>query len=87
MVYVTRSCVIAGDTIVLVLTWQKTFREWNEARRLHMQLSVTTCLLRDGEYRSLLPSKPAEVEIQEHYTSREGIYTVRECQKSLTFIC
>ena len=48
VVYVTRGCVIALDSMVLALTWKKTFQAWREARRLNLQLSVTTCLLRDG---------------------------------------
>ena len=40
---------VAADLIVLALTWTKTFRNWNEARRLNIELSITTCLLRDGK--------------------------------------
>ena len=48
--YVTRGSMVAADLIVLVLTWIKTFRNWNEARRLNVELSVSTCLLRDGKF-------------------------------------
>ena len=47
--YVTRSSLVAADLIVLVLTWTKTFGSWKEARRLNVELSVSTCLLRDGK--------------------------------------
>ena len=49
VLYVTRGSLVTADLIVLVLTWAKTFRNWNEARRLNLYLSITTCLLRDGE--------------------------------------
>ena len=45
----TRGSLVAADSIVLALTWIKTFNNWNEARKLDLQLSVTTCLLRDGK--------------------------------------
>ena len=40
--------VIAGDALVLLVTWIKTFRQWYQSRELGMRLSVTSCLLRDG---------------------------------------
>ncbi|GJE88910.1 hypothetical protein PsYK624_049980 [Phanerochaete sordida] len=48
MVFVTRSFLIASDVIVLVITWLKTYRQWREARRIHLHLSMSSCLLRDG---------------------------------------
>ena len=53
--YVARGSLVAADLIVLVLTWTKTFRNWNEARRLNLDLSVSTCLLRDGKYLCIIP--------------------------------
>ena len=47
--YVARSSLVTADTIVLALTWIKTFKNWNEARRLNLELSVSTCILRDGK--------------------------------------
>ncbi|EKM54052.1 uncharacterized protein PHACADRAFT_209878 [Phanerochaete carnosa HHB-10118-sp] len=44
----TRGLLVLADTIVLVLTWIKTFRHWKNARHLKMRSSVTTCLLRGG---------------------------------------
>lgn len=44
----TRASAIAADGLVLVLTWLKTWRLAREARRLHMEVSYTTLLLRDG---------------------------------------
>ncbi|GJE90447.1 hypothetical protein PsYK624_065820 [Phanerochaete sordida] len=38
------------DALVLALTWRKTFAQWRAARALAMQLSVSTCLLRDGTW-------------------------------------
>ena len=49
VIYATRSSLVAADLIVLVLTWTRTFHNWNEARKLNLQLSVSTCLLRDGK--------------------------------------
>lgn len=46
--YATRSCVIASDTLVLGVTWTKTFNQWYNARELRMA-TITTCLLRDGK--------------------------------------
>lgn len=48
--YVTRGCLIVSHTIVLVLTWLKTYSQWLAARRLKLNLSVSTCLLRDGTW-------------------------------------
>ncbi|GJE90431.1 hypothetical protein PsYK624_065640 [Phanerochaete sordida] len=48
LVYITRSSLLAGDTVVLAVTWLRTFNQWREARRLNVSLSVSTCLLRDG---------------------------------------
>ena len=48
--YVARGSMIVADSIVLVVTWAKTFRHWYELRRLQLDLptSISTCLLRDG---------------------------------------
>ncbi|EKM49822.1 uncharacterized protein PHACADRAFT_201525 [Phanerochaete carnosa HHB-10118-sp] len=48
VVYASRGSLVLSDTIVLVLTWIKTFGEWARARRLKVKVSLTTCLLRDG---------------------------------------
>ena len=44
----TRTCLITADTVVLICTWVKTFRQWRAAPQFHIQLSVSSCLLRDG---------------------------------------
>ncbi|GJE93727.1 hypothetical protein PsYK624_098880 [Phanerochaete sordida] len=44
----TRSSALAADIIVLIATWMRTFTQWRESRRLHMKLSASTLLLRDG---------------------------------------
>ena len=49
VVYATRGSLVAADSIVLVLTWIKTFNNWNRSRKLNLRLSVSTCLLRDGK--------------------------------------
>ncbi|EKM48828.1 uncharacterized protein PHACADRAFT_266071 [Phanerochaete carnosa HHB-10118-sp] len=46
--YITRGSLVLADTIVLVLTWIKTFGNWKTTRRLNIKVSLTTCLLRDG---------------------------------------
>lgn len=49
VIYVTRNAVVATDVIALALTWIKTLSLWREGRRLRVPLSLSTCLLRDGE--------------------------------------
>ncbi|GJE99206.1 hypothetical protein PsYK624_154550 [Phanerochaete sordida] len=48
MVVFTRSCAIAVDVMVLVLTWIKTFQHWRQSRQVNHTTSVATLLLRDG---------------------------------------
>lgn len=50
VLYLTRVSLIVVDTLMLVLTWNKTYRQWKESRRLGISVSVSTCLLRDGKY-------------------------------------
>ncbi|KIP02559.1 hypothetical protein PHLGIDRAFT_26538 [Phlebiopsis gigantea 11061_1 CR5-6] len=54
LTYLSRSCLIAADTIVLACTWSKTFRQYRYARRINMTSSITKCLLRDGNLVFLL---------------------------------
>ncbi|EKM57646.1 uncharacterized protein PHACADRAFT_251384, partial [Phanerochaete carnosa HHB-10118-sp] len=49
LVYVSRCSLILADTIVLVLTWIRTFGYWRQTRRANVRASLTTCLLRDGQ--------------------------------------
>ncbi|KIP06045.1 hypothetical protein PHLGIDRAFT_477840 [Phlebiopsis gigantea 11061_1 CR5-6] len=44
----THGSLVAGDMIVLILTWIKTFHQWRLSRTLGIQLRFSTCLLRDG---------------------------------------
>lgn len=62
MVYLTRSCTLAADVIVLITTWLRTFRDWKEARRLKVALPLSTMLFRDGEFvpDPQLPWSPAQ---------------------------
>ncbi|GJE98321.1 hypothetical protein PsYK624_145480 [Phanerochaete sordida] len=46
--YFTRSCALAADVAVLILTWVKTFRHWRQLRELNIGTSVASLLLRDG---------------------------------------
>ena len=46
--YVNRGAVTIADCIVLTVTWMRTFRQWNEARRLKTSTPLAECLLRDG---------------------------------------
>lgn len=48
LVCLTRSAAIAGDILVLALTWARTFKNWYDGRKLGMDLSVSAYLLRDG---------------------------------------
>jgi hypothetical protein len=47
--YVTRGSVILADIIVVVITWVKTYRQWQEGQRLKMSVSLPILLLRDCE--------------------------------------
>ncbi|EKM57597.1 uncharacterized protein PHACADRAFT_206490 [Phanerochaete carnosa HHB-10118-sp] len=48
VLYITRVSLILADTMVLILTWIKTFGHWRHARSVGVKVSMTTCLLRDG---------------------------------------
>ena len=50
VIILTRSSVIAMDLGVIVLTWIKTFGHWRRLRQLHINVSVTDVLIRDGMY-------------------------------------
>ena len=64
--YTTRGCVTASDIIVLAVTVKNTLRTWRDARRFNQPMSVTTCLLRDGEWHDItLPTSLAD-------SNREG---------------
>ena len=44
----TRGSAVAVDVAVIVLTWIKTFGYWRRLRQLHIDVSVTDILIRDG---------------------------------------
>ena len=44
----TRGSAIALDVVVIVFTWIKTFGHWRHMRQLHINVSVTDILIRDG---------------------------------------
>ncbi|KAI0781564.1 hypothetical protein BC629DRAFT_1289752, partial [Irpex lacteus] len=44
----TRTAVILGDVLVLVITWTKTAQAYREARRMNIGAPLTTILFRDG---------------------------------------
>ena len=46
--FLTRASVIAGEVLVIVLIWIKTFRQWRESQNLGIPVSVASLLLRDG---------------------------------------
>ena len=46
---VSRTSVILADTIVICVTWMKTFRHSQDARRLRMRVNVSMALLTDGK--------------------------------------
>lgn len=37
------------EALVTVLTWLRTFKQWDEARKLNLKVSVVECLLYDGK--------------------------------------
>ncbi|EKM57688.1 uncharacterized protein PHACADRAFT_206567 [Phanerochaete carnosa HHB-10118-sp] len=52
---IARGSLILADTIVLALTWIKTFGNWRQARSVNVQVSLTTCLLRNGTIYFIAP--------------------------------
>ncbi|KZT10687.1 uncharacterized protein LAESUDRAFT_643679, partial [Laetiporus sulphureus 93-53] len=67
IVFVARICPAASDLIVVLLTWFKTFRLAIEVRKLQLRGSISTVLMRDGEYVWLswvIHAKPYEQPIQ-----------------------
>ncbi len=44
----TRSSVILGDILVLIVTWYKTYSTWKTAASVAMKASFSTMILRDG---------------------------------------
>ena len=52
--FVTRGTLILQDLLVLLLTWVKTFRVWQGAKKTKVHVAISTCLLRDGERSALL---------------------------------
>ena len=46
---IARIAVIAGDVLVLAVTWAKTARAYKEARRLNIRAPLATTLLHEGE--------------------------------------
>lgn len=53
VLYITRGTAIAGDALVLIVTWVKTFGVMKRATKEGMPLTVSTCLLRDGAWHQL----------------------------------
>ena len=44
----TRSCMILSDALVIVITWVKTWDTMRAARKLHVQMSFTSLILKEG---------------------------------------
>ncbi|EKM60184.1 uncharacterized protein PHACADRAFT_189312 [Phanerochaete carnosa HHB-10118-sp] len=68
--YIMHALLILADNIVLSLTWIKTFGIWKNAYRLHMRVSLTTCLLCDETiyFMALLATNVAEMMINHNFT-------------------
>ena len=49
VVYVTRVSAMLSDTIVVVVTWRKTYAQWRHGKRLNVSTNLSTLLLRDGK--------------------------------------
>ena len=66
----TRTAVIIGDVLVLLVTWSKTVQLYRDSRRLGIKAPLATLLFRDGRLTLALPSllRP-ESFVQEHFTS------------------
>ncbi|TBU42631.1 hypothetical protein BD309DRAFT_865942 [Dichomitus squalens] len=52
VVLVSRICLIAGDAVVIAVTWWKTYRLKREAEASNIKAPLVTMLLRDGTWRS-----------------------------------
>lgn len=52
VLYTTRAALVVLDSLVLVLTWMKTFQQWKQSRHLNLPPSIAACFLRDGKYDS-----------------------------------
>ena len=50
VVLMTRVPVIVADVLVLILTWVKTYSQVMNARKAGQTMSVSLCLLRDGQW-------------------------------------
>ncbi|RPD71413.1 hypothetical protein L226DRAFT_615446 [Lentinus tigrinus ALCF2SS1-7] len=44
----TRTCVLVGDLLVVLITWYTTYRTWRASRTAQFKVSLSTLLLRDG---------------------------------------
>ncbi|RPD66214.1 hypothetical protein L227DRAFT_570117 [Lentinus tigrinus ALCF2SS1-6] len=44
----TRSCMILSDALVIIITWVKTWGTMRAARKLHVQMSFTSLILKEG---------------------------------------
>lgn len=50
----TRSCLIAADLLVLVVTWRHTYKLRREASAISLKTPMVTLLLRDGAWRAMM---------------------------------
>ena len=75
----TRASVIAGDVIVLLVTWLKTWRTYRMASGVNMKVSLSYLILRDGMPISQLVSPFCVVDVWHRY------YILRVC--SANTIC
>lgn len=50
---VSRIPLILAEALVLILTWIKTYKQVVDARGTEVTMSLSECLLRDGEYTTL----------------------------------
>lgn len=53
---VTRVPLIIVDTLVLVLTWTRTYRQIVDSRRLGISIPLSNCLARDGKRKTFRTS-------------------------------
>lgn len=58
-----RTSSVLLEVLVLVCTWIKTFKELREMRRLGFPLTLTRCMLRDGEITYLQFSLPSDLRL------------------------
>ena len=57
VIYITSGSMLAGDVLVLAITWIKTYGHFRHTQRIQTDVSVSGCLLRDGKPQGCITSR------------------------------